>query len=106
MAVAVLDVDVDRLPEEIAGLDRYGAALIMIRLHGRPVGQVTVPVGGGRIGCAELRQAVLEGGGWQLWERWLHVLTGWDEGGGANAPPPPRPPSNQTWPVRAVPTHW
>jgi GT2 family glycosyltransferase len=78
MATAVLDLDIEKLPVEITGLERYRQARILIRLHGRPVGQTTLPVISGGIGGTELRDALIEAAGSTLWERSLHDLLGWD----------------------------
>jgi len=85
MATAVLDLELNRLPSEISGLEKYGHALILIRLNGRPVGKVSLPVAAGRIDGAELRTALIDAGGALLWERWLHDRLGWDERRAANA---------------------
>ena len=37
MATAILDIDVERIPTEVAGLSAYGQALVLLRLRGRPV---------------------------------------------------------------------
>jgi GT2 family glycosyltransferase len=79
MATAVLDLEIQQLPPVITGLERYARALILIRLRGRPVGQALLPVVGGRIGGAELRDALVTAAGWPLWERWLRDYLGWDE---------------------------
>jgi glycosyltransferase involved in cell wall biosynthesis len=85
MATAVLDLEINRLPSEITGLENYGHALILIRLNGRPVGKVWLPVIAGRIDGAELRTALIDAGGALLWERWLHDRLGWDERRAENA---------------------
>jgi len=79
MATAVLDIEFEQLPHEITGLERYHRALILIRFRGRPVGQTTLPVVRGRIGGAELRDAVIDVAGWLLWEGWLHDFLEWDK---------------------------
>lgn len=79
MATAVLDLDLQQLPSVINGLERYSRALVLIRLHGRPVGQALLPVIGGHLDGAELRDALVEAAGWPLWERWLHDYLGWEE---------------------------
>ena len=78
MATAVLDLEFEQLPPEITGLERYSKALILIRLRGRPVGQTTLPVIGGRIGGTELRDALIDAAGRPLGERWLHDLLEYD----------------------------
>jgi glycosyltransferase involved in cell wall biosynthesis len=88
MATAVLDLELNQLPSEITGLENYGRALILIRLNGRPVGKVWLPVAAGRIDGAELRTALIDAGGALLWERWLHDRLGWEERRSATSPLP------------------
>jgi glycosyltransferase involved in cell wall biosynthesis len=88
MATAVLDLEMQQLPPVITGLERYARALILIRLRGRPVGQALLPVVGGRIGGAELRDALVNAAGWPLWESWLRDYLGWDEVHAMNYVPP------------------
>ncbi len=71
MAIAVLDLDMDRLPPFIAGLERYTAALILLRLRGVPVGQALLPVVEGRLGGDDLRLCLLEAADSAFWEAWL-----------------------------------
>ena len=79
MATAILDIDVERIPTEVAGLSAYGQALVLLRLRGRPVGQVRVPVVHGCVRGSELREAIIEKVGWHIWKRWLHDWLDWDE---------------------------
>jgi GT2 family glycosyltransferase len=79
MATAVLDLELEELPPQITGLDRYTKALILVRLRGRPVGQTTLPIIGGRIGGAELRDTLIDTARWPLAERWLDDYLEGDE---------------------------
>jgi GT2 family glycosyltransferase len=88
MPTAVLDLDLLQLSSAITLPERYNRALILIRLRGQPVGRATLPVVGGRIGSAELRDALIDAAGWTLWERWLHDYLGWSEVHTANLTPP------------------
>jgi glycosyltransferase involved in cell wall biosynthesis len=88
MATAVLDLDFDHLPPAIVGLERYNRALILIRLYGRPVGQALLPVIDGRIGAAELREALTDAAGWPLWNCWLHNYLGLEMSPTLNYPVP------------------
>jgi glycosyltransferase involved in cell wall biosynthesis len=88
MPTAVLDLDLQQLPPAITVPGSYGRALILIRLRGHPVGQAMLPVIGGRIGGAELRDALVDAAGRTLWERWLHDWLGWEEARATNAAPP------------------
>lgn len=76
MAIAVLDLDIDRLPPFIDGLERYTAALILLRLHSVPVGQALLPVVAGRLGGDDLRLSLLATADSAFWEAWLRSYLG------------------------------
>ena len=78
MATAILDLEFEHLPPGITGLERYHQALLLIRFRGQPVGQTTVPVFNGCISAVDLRHAVVQTGGWPLWEAWLFDRLEWD----------------------------
>lgn len=59
-AIKVLDVELSRPLEDITALDGYRALQALVRLHGTPVGYVTVPVLGGRCSATALRLAISE----------------------------------------------
>lgn len=88
MAMAVLDLEFERLPSEITGLERYSGVLILIRLRGRPVGQALLPVVRGRVGGDELRDALMYAADSAFWEQWLRGYLGWKEERGTNFKPP------------------
>src|SRR5271165_4343992 len=79
MATAVLDLDLARLPPGITGLEAYDRAFILIRLHGRPVGQAVLPLRSGGISGVELRQELSTAAGLPLWEQWLQEFLSWEE---------------------------
>lgn len=81
MATAILDLEISKLPPEIAVEERYSKALVLIRLHGNPIGQATLPVVGGRIGDNELRETLMNAVGENLWKNWLWDVLEWDERG-------------------------
>ncbi|HSE45976.1 MAG TPA: glycosyltransferase family 2 protein [Gemmatimonadales bacterium] len=60
MPTALLDLDAERLPDEIALPARYGHALVLFRWKGKPVGQVTLAVRDGRISGDRIREALAE----------------------------------------------
>jgi glycosyltransferase involved in cell wall biosynthesis len=78
MATAVIDLEFEHLPPGITGIERYHQALLLVRFRGQPVGQITVPVLNGCISSVDLRHAVVQAGGWLLWEAWLHKTIEWD----------------------------
>ena len=79
MATAVLDVDLEKLPHVISGLERYSRALILVRSYGRPIGQVVLKVVAGRIRGGELIDTLVSKAGWPSLKRWLHTYLGWEE---------------------------
>ncbi|HEY7027875.1 MAG TPA: glycosyltransferase [Gemmatimonadales bacterium] len=71
MPTAVLDLDAERLPGEIALPARYGHALVLFRWKGKPVGQVTLTAREGRISGARIREALADRSG-PILHQWLH----------------------------------
>lgn len=91
MTTAVLDLELEKLPPAITGLDHYNSALVLIRLRGRPVARVELPVIDGRINHTELCDAIVSVKGWSLWEKTLRDYLNWDE-----VVVPERPPAAAT----------
>ena len=87
MATAILDLEISKLPPEIAVEERYSKALVLIRLHGKPIGQATVTVVGGRIDGDELREILMNATGENLWKNWFYEALAWDERGPVQAVP-------------------
>ena len=87
MATAILDLEISQLPPEIAVDERYSKALVLIRLHGKPIGQAYLPVVGGHIGGSELRETLMNAVGDNLWKNWLYETLEWDERGPVQAMP-------------------
>lgn len=79
MPTAVLDLELERLPRGIEGLERYESALALVRLRGRPVGQVGLLVSGARISEAELHEALRNQLTDVVTERWLALQLGLEE---------------------------
>ena len=87
MATAILDLEISKLPPEIAVEERYSKALVLIGLHGNPIGQALFPLVRGRIGGNELREILMNAAGDNLWKNWLWVALEWDERGPEQAMP-------------------
>jgi len=77
VATAVLSVDLEHLPPDLTGLDRYAQALLVLRWRDYPVGQVTIPLHGGGAAGETLRRAVFDALDWAFWERWVQEYLGW-----------------------------
>jgi glycosyltransferase involved in cell wall biosynthesis len=71
MPTAVLDLDAERLPDEIALPSRYGHALILFRWKGKPVGQVTLTTREGKISRDRIREAVAKQSA-PILQQWLY----------------------------------
>lgn len=76
MATKVLDIDLERIPEDVEGLGQYSRAMILIRLGGQPLGTVLLPICGERINGNEILEAVIGNFGWGLWNRCLENPAG------------------------------
>lgn len=79
MPTAVVEVE---LKHRSAGIDvpgSYERALVLLRWGGRPVGQLALPVTGGRVPAAAFETALTRWAGWDFWRTWLHDSLGWDE---------------------------
>ena len=87
MATAILDLEISQLPPEITVDERYSKALVLIRLHGNPIGQATLPTVGGRIAGSQLRETLMNAVGDNLWKNWLYDALEWDERGPVQAVP-------------------
>ncbi len=85
---AVLQVDLEKIPPALTGLERFGRAVVLGRLRGHPVAQAELCVENGRIDGAELRDALFRTGDWTLWQCWLHDYLGWDESAATDGPLP------------------
>jgi GT2 family glycosyltransferase len=71
MATAVIDLEFNRLPAEMEDLDNYQAALILVRLHDRPMMRIYLPVNRGRIDGEVLRDAVINAIDWNFCKQLL-----------------------------------
>ena len=50
--IKVMDIELSGPLTDIEGLDDYGALKALVRLHGTPLGYVTLPLSGGRCTAA------------------------------------------------------
>lgn len=78
MPTAVLDIEFNHLPHEITGLERYSHALVLLRLHGKPVAQTRLPIINGLIRGTDLRTALADAASWFFWENWLYHYLEWE----------------------------
>jgi glycosyltransferase involved in cell wall biosynthesis len=71
MATKVIDLEIQRLPPDVGGLDGYQQAMILFRYAGTPAGRAWAQVGNGVLSQAEIQRALLEVAGWVLGEQML-----------------------------------
>ena len=57
MPSKVLDLDLARLPDDVADLDAYERAYVLLRWRGQPIGQLWLDVADGRLAATDLWQA-------------------------------------------------
>lgn len=57
--IKTLDLELTASPADVEGLGGYESVRCLVRLHGAPVGSVTVPIRGGRCRASDLVQAAL-----------------------------------------------
>jgi len=81
MATAILDLEISKLAPEITVEECYSKALVLIRLHGKPIGQAQLSVVGGRIDGSQLRETLMNAVGDRLWKNCLYDALEWDERG-------------------------
>lgn len=81
MATAIIELEISKLPPEITVEERYSKALVLIRLHGKPIGQALLSLVGGRADGSELRETLMNAAGENLWKNWLYDTLAWDEHG-------------------------
>ena len=71
MPTKVIDLDFDSIPDRIISLDEYSRAMILVRIKGRPVERVYVPVTDGIILGSDLRSAIARNAGKVFWQYYL-----------------------------------
>jgi cellulose synthase/poly-beta-1,6-N-acetylglucosamine synthase-like glycosyltransferase len=74
---AVLDVDLDHFPDQIEGLEYFSQALALVRINGRPAGQIGLKVESGSIDAARLKRAIFESADLVFWQAWLEDYLNW-----------------------------
>ncbi|NQE32773.1 glycosyltransferase family 2 protein [Microcoleus asticus] len=87
MATAILDLEISKLPPAITVEERYSKALVLIRLHGKPIGQALLSVVRGSIEGSQLQETLMNAAGENLWKNWLYDSLAWDERGSLQAIP-------------------
>lgn len=88
MATAVREVDLERIPPVLTGLEGYSSALILIRWRGHPVGKAEIAVDDGRIDGAVLNRLLYESLDWSFWRRWVADHLKWAAPHTTEAPGP------------------
>ena len=70
--IKVMDIELSGPLSDIEGLADYGMLKALVRLHGTPLGYVTVPLSGGRCTAAALGKAILAHHSWAIVRHLLH----------------------------------
>ena len=68
----VVEVELSRSLEDVAGLAGYQSILGLVRLHGTPLGYVRVPVHDGRCPATAIGTAILEQHSWPIIQHLMH----------------------------------
>ena len=85
MPTKVLDLDFEHIPKTIP-LDGYHRLMVLVRIHGRPVERLFLPVNQPEIPGRELCEIVLREAKWVFWDYWLQHLIA----------PPSEPPPDES----------
>jgi hypothetical protein len=56
----VIDLEMSQPLRDVVGLDGYERILVLVRLHGAPIGYVRMPITGGRCAADSIMKAILE----------------------------------------------
>jgi glycosyltransferase involved in cell wall biosynthesis len=78
MPTKVLDVDFNHIPTIITGLDEYPRAMALVRIRGKPVERLYVPIVEGVIQGDDLRRAILRNAKWPFWKSWMQEILSYD----------------------------
>ena len=79
MPTAIVELDAAALPDALRVDPRYDAAFVLVRWHGHPVGQLTLPARDGIVDGVTLRRAILAHAREAIETRRLHALLGADD---------------------------
>lgn len=89
MATSVLDLDLQKLPDEIEGLDNYEHAFVLLRFQGIPIGTFLMPLDQGRLKGSTIRQELSRRQDFNLYKTWLQAQLGWKPESHMGEPLPP-----------------
>lgn len=78
LAIAVREAEFSTFPDRLEGLAPYERAHFLVRLHGRPIGRVTVDVTGGAVTRSALEATFDNSMRWACHLARLHEAIGWD----------------------------
>jgi glycosyltransferase involved in cell wall biosynthesis len=79
MPTAVLDLDLTKLSPQIAGLEEYSEAFILIRYKGKPVGKIVLPVTAGTLQLHQYYDVMLHAVEPAYKQAWLRDYLEWQE---------------------------
>lgn len=72
--IKILDIDLAQPLVDLVGLEAYGSVRALIRLHGTPLGNITLPLFGGRLPAVELHRAIFNELSWPILRQHLSGL--------------------------------
>lgn len=78
MPTRVVDLDLDAVPERIAGLAGYDRVFVVLRWHGEPLGSVVLPVRDGTLTARAVRDALAPGVALRFRDQLLRDYLDWD----------------------------
>jgi GT2 family glycosyltransferase len=79
MATAVIDLDICGLPPVLDHLEKYGAAFLLFRHKGCPVGTLTLPVKNGKIQLDQYADEIIAATMKYMWKRRVHEHLSYQE---------------------------
>ena len=86
MPIAILDVDLSRLPPVLQVPPRYHTASILVRYHGVPMGKVVLPARDGQVLAPDLAATLTDACGTRYWEARARMMLGLVEDPPADRP--------------------
>jgi len=78
VATKIVQMELKEPTLDTEGLEGYDTMLVLLRYGGRPVGQLRVPVVGGRVSAAEVCDRISGTDQWPIWKRVVQEFVAWE----------------------------